>query len=511
MKTYFYLVISLLAITKTYAQEPMDALRFSWTTQSGTARNQAIGGASGSLGGEFSTLFNNPAGLGFYKTDELVITPGYTNFNSKNTYKGILTNSSNNKFNLNASGLIFSFNNYPGNKIRNFTVALGVNRSADFNTDIRYKGVNTKSSYSEKYLEELIHNNVKDPNRAAADYPYGSSLALNTYLIDTIRAANGSVAGYKSLAPVVTGINQENLVNSSGGITDLALGGAVNFGDKLFLGGTLTLPILNYNRTNQFTETDATANKTNNFNYATINETLETKGLGINGKIGLIYKPVEYVRLGIALHTPTFYELTDKYTTEIITDLEGYGGAGVKRQSSLDFNNNKKGEFKYNLTTPWRIIGSASYVFREVENVKRQKAFITADIEYVNYKSASYTAIDAQDIGTKNYFAALNKVIDQQYKGALNLRLGGELKFNTVMFRLGGAYYGNPYKNEKADRVKLSGGLGYRNKGFFADLTYVYNMNKDVNYPYRLQDKPNDPATIKNDGGNIVATIGFKL
>ena len=511
MKTYFYIAISLLAITKTYAQEPVDALRFSWTTQSGTARNQAIGGASGSLGGEFSTLFNNPAGLGFYKTDELVITPGYANFKSKNTYKGILTNSSNNKFNLNASGLIFSFNNYTANKVRNFTVALGVNRSADFNTNINYKGLNTKSSYSEKYLEELIHNNVKDPNRAAVDYPYGSSLALNTYLIDTIRAANGSVAGYKSLAPVATGINQEYFLSSSGGITDLALGGAVNFGDKLFLGGTLTLPILDYNRTSQFTETDATANKTNNFNYATVNETLETKGIGINGKIGLIYKPVEYVRLGIAFHSPTMYELTDKYSTEIITDLEGYGGAGVKRQSSLDFNNNKKGELKYNLTTPWRIIGSASYVFREVENVKRQRAFITADIEYINYKSSSYTAIDAQDIDTKNYFTALNKVIDEQYKGAFNFRLGGELKFNTVMFRLGGAYYGNPYKNEKADRVKLSGGLGYRNKGFFADLTYVYNMNKDVNYPYRLQDKPNDPASIKNNGGNVVATIGFKL
>lgn len=511
MKTYFYIAISLLAITKTFAQEPVDALRYSWITQSGTARNQAIGGASGSLGGEFSTLFNNPAGLGFYKTDELVITPGYNVFNTKNAYKGLLSNSSYSKFNLNASGILFSFNNNPRSKVRNFTIALGVNRSADFNTSIFYKGLNNKSSYSEKYLEELIHNNVKDPNRAAVDYPYGSSLALNTYLIDTLRAANGSVAGYKSLATVATGLNQQHMITGSGGVTDLALGGAVNFDDKLFLGGTFSLPLLNYSRNSQFTESDATASKSNNFNYATISETLETKGIGINGKLGLIYKPVEYVRLGIAFHTPTVYKLTDKYSTEIITDLEGYGGAGIKKQSSLDFNNNQRGETKYNLTTPWRIIGSASYVFREVENVKRQRAFITADIEYVNYKSASFSAIDAQDVDSKNYFTALNKVVDQQYKGAVNLRLGGELKFNTVMFRLGGAYYGNPYKNEKADRVKLSGGLGYRNKGFFADITYVYNMNKDVNYPYRLQDKPNDPASIKTSGANYVATIGFKL
>jgi hypothetical protein len=511
MKTYIYIAIFLLAITKTYAQLPEDALRYSFTTQNGTARNQAIGGASGSLGGEFSTLFVNPAGLGFYKTDELVITPGYNLYNAKNTYKGILSKSSLSKFNFGASGVLFSFDNYPTSKVRNFTIALGVNRSADFNSNIFYKGTNNKTSYSEKYLEELIHNNVQDPNRAAMDYPYGSSLALNTYLIDTTRAANGSISGYKSLVPVSTGINQESTITSTGGITDFALGGAVNLRDKLFIGGTITIPLLNYERNSSFKESDVTTNTANNFKQAVVSDYLQTKGAGINAKIGLIYKPVEYVRLGLAIHSPTFYELTDKYSTEIITDLEGYGGAGVKRQSSLDFNNNQRGEFKYNFSTPWRVIASGSYVFREVENVKRQRAFITADIEYINYKSASYKAIDDQDTETKIYFADLNEVIKQQYKGALNFRLGGELKFNTFMFRLGGAYYSNPYKNDKASRVKLSGGLGYRNKGFFADLTYIYAMNNDVNYPYRLMDKPNDPASIKNNAGNIVATIGFKL
>ncbi len=509
MKIYFYIAISLFAISNTYAQEPGDALRYSWTTQNGTARNQAIGGASGSLGGEFSTLFINPAGLGFYKTDELVITPAYNLNKNKSTYNGILSNTSQNKFNVGASGLLFSFNNHPKNNVRNYTIALGVNSTADFNNNIFYQGKNNKSSYSEKYLEELIHNNVRDPNRAAVDYPYGSSLALNTYLIDTT-IVNGRF-GYRSLANPNTGLLQQNNISSSGGITDFALGGAVNLRDKLFFGGTLTIPFLNYNRNSSFKESDASASTTNNFNYAIINETLKTKGVGINAKLGLIYKPVEYVRLGIAIHSPTFYELSDHYSAEITTDLEGYGGPGTKKQSSLDFNNNEAGLLEYNLSTPWKIIGSASYVFREVENVKRQKAFITADIEYVNYKSATFTVIDEQEVDVKNYFTDLNEVIDQQYKGAINFRLGGELKFNTLMVRLGGAYYGNPYKNEKADRIRLGGGLGYRDKGFFADLTYVYAMNKDVNYPYRLQDNPNDPALIKNIAGNIVATIGFKL
>ncbi|HUS02155.1 MAG TPA: hypothetical protein VMY77_10535 [Chitinophagaceae bacterium] len=512
MKTYFYIAISLIAITKTYAQDPGDALRYSWTTQSGTARNQAIGGASGSLGGEFSNLFVNPAGLGFYKTDELVLTPAYNMYNNKNTYKGIMSNSSQSKFSIGASGVLFSFNNYPTSNVRNFTIALGVNRSADFNNNIFYKGSNNKSSYSEKYLEELIYNNATDPNAVAqGSFRHGSTLALNTYLIDVTTDANGSITGYKSLANPATGLNQENTITSSGGITDLALGGAVNIKDKLFFGGTLTVPILNYNSNTIYKESDATANTANNFKYFIANRSLDTKGYGINAKLGLIYKPVEYVRLGLAVHSPTFYELTDTYSDEIITDMEGYGGPGTLRQSSSDFNNNQADKFKYNLSTPWRVIASGSYVFREVENIRRQKAFITADLEYVNYKSASFSALDGQLADTANYFRQLNQVIDQEYKGAFNFRLGGELKFNTIMVRLGGAYYGNPYKDEKANRLKLSGGLGYRDKGFFVDLTYVYAMNKDVNYPYMLQDKPNDPASLKNNAGNIVATIGFKL
>ncbi len=79
------------------------------------------------------------------------------------------------------------------------------------------------------------------------------------------------------------------------------------------------------------------------------------------------------------------------------------------------------------------------------------------------------------------------------------------------MVRLGGAYYSNPYKGEKASRVKVGGGLGYRHKGVFIDLTYVHSINKDVNYPYRLQDNTYYPAFVKNNIGNVIATVGFKL
>ena len=81
------------------------------------------------------------------------------------------------------------------------------------------------------------------------------------------------------------------------------------------------------------------------------------------------------------------------------------------------------------------------------------------------------------------------------------------------MIRLGFAYYGNPYKEKelKANRMLLSGGLGYRHRGFFIDLTYVHSINKDVNFPYVLEDRANTFASLRNNRGNVAATIGVKF
>ena len=149
------MAIALLAITHSYAQEPADALRYSWLTQNGTGRNQAIGGAGASLGGEFSSLFINPAGLAFYKTNEFVFTPGYSLKDYKSTYKNHTAASDNDNFNLGASGFLISSSS-PRQKIKSSTFAIGVTRIADFNKHIYYKGTNTESSYSKNFLKNWL-------------------------------------------------------------------------------------------------------------------------------------------------------------------------------------------------------------------------------------------------------------------------------------------------------------------------------------------------------------------
>jgi hypothetical protein len=512
MKKTFYLPLLLLISVRLMAQEPADALRYSWITQGGTARQQAIGGAMGSLGGDISATFVNPAGLGFYKTGDFVLSPGFNFLNNKSTYYNRTEKDNGSKFVWGTTGLVMGWSN-PRAKVKSSVISFAVNRNADFNSNILYRGAESQNSYSQKFLEEIRNNNDRDANHVADSYPFGTSLALNTYWIDTVAGGSSGNYQFQTRAPIATGLLQQNTIKSSGGITEFAIAGAANVNDKFYFGGTLGIPVLRYIRTTEFLESDATSNVNNNFNYAAFSDNLSTRGVGINLKLGILYKPVENWRLGLAVHTPTYYSLEDKYYSSITTDTEGYKGLLTQNSTNLP---NGFLDFKYALLTPYRVIASGAYVLDEEADVTKQKGFVTADIEYVNYKATSFHQDGGgnYDQSTKNYFSQLNSAIKNAYKGAVNVRLGGELKFDTWMVRAGGAYYGNPYQNIKGEnghRLQVTGGLGYRNKGMFIDLAYVQNITKDINFPYRLQYAPYSGATVKGMGGNIIVTLGFKI
>ncbi|TKK66014.1 aromatic hydrocarbon degradation protein [Ilyomonas limi] len=510
-KCLFTAMLLFVAAIVSYAQLPEDVLRYSYFQQQGTARSIAIGGAMGSLGGDISAMYVNPAGLGMYRTSEIVISPGFRFNNNKADFRGTSFQSNKTGFNLGTTGAVFG-NGSPYSRNRSEAFSIGISQTANFNNTLTYKGLNDYSSYSEQFSEEVARSGYSNFDAVLNDpsFAFGSSLAIDTYLIDTFN--NGSIIkGYPEFILQNGGaLNQEKTIKTSGGIYEIALGYAANTNDKFYWGLSIGIPIVSYTRNTFFRESDATDNTNNGFNYSEWNDKLTTNGAGLNGKIGLIYKPAGQVRLGLAVHTPSFYILTDRESASMITDAEG---SAPYQSSSTRFIDGGIGSTRYSANSPWKFIASASYVINEVSDVTKQRGFITADVEYNTYSSGSFSATDAESSSSNSYYDALKSIIKANYKGAFNFRLGGELKFNTLMVRLGGAYYGNPYKNSdlSSNITQLGGGLGYRNKGIFIDLGYAYVMNKNVDFPYRLQDKANTFASYKNNQNNVILTVGFKL
>ncbi|MEP7257759.1 MAG: hypothetical protein ABI687_05215, partial [Flavitalea sp.] len=408
----------------------------------------------------------------------------------------------------------------PRSRWSNKAFSIAINKTANFNGRSHYKGENDFSSFSEAFAEEFSRSGLPiDAVLYASPLSLGTKLAAYSYLIDTV-SVNGrvEVVGLPQRNAILSGVDaqlsQEKDILTKGGITELAFGYAANMDDKIYIGGSIGVPIVNYERTSTITETDMSGDNNNNFQSATYREEYSSKGVGMNAKLGIIFKPVNNLRIGLAVHSPTLYGLKEKTTGRIEANLEQYlkdPGPSIANADSIYTQFGAQiPEYRYDLVAPWKFLVSGSYVINEIADVTKQKGFITADIEYVTHGSSRFSSPDPDE---KNYYQGVNDAVKLAYKGALNFRVGGELKFNTLMTRLGFAYYGKPYDDKalKAHKMNVSGGLGYRNKGIFIDLTYVHSINKDVDFPYRLADKDNVYANTKNNNGNVLMTVGFKF
>jgi hypothetical protein len=505
-----------LATSTLQAQSPEDGLRLSWFAPNGTPRSNALGGAMGSLGGDLSAAHINPAGLGFYKSGELLVTSKYLKTESDFKFIGTNTSTSKTLSSLGNIGIVFA----DGKKNRGYSstaFSISFTQLADFNSRQRFKGVNNFSSYSEKFLEELYYDNAS-MSAAENNYIFGSSLAFRTYLVDTISDASGNVMGYQSLVPISSGVNQSYDAVSSGSSNELTFGWGGNVQDKLYLGASFVFPIINYNRSLQVVETDLEATNTKNqFGGFAFNEDFSSKGWGIGAKFGMIYKPESFLRFGVALHTPQLISFRDKLAADITTNTEDY--AGTLSASSGELNNGNAGVREYTVMTPTKATFSGSYFFASPGKPTQPLGFISADIEWVNYAGTRFYANDF-DQASADYYDALNATTKATYKNNFNFKLGSEIKLTgNWMARAGTAYYGSPYKNEFADengktvvtpsRFILSGGIGYRTNKYFVDFTISAANNKEAVVPYRLLDKPS-PVAVQNSNA-ILFNIGYGI
>jgi hypothetical protein len=517
MKVKIYTIVFLFASYTSFSQTPEDALRLSWFQQRGTARNQAIGGAMVSLGGDASAGHVNPAGLGFFKTSDFILTPGFRFGKEKTNFRGT-TNAGNNQsqFGLGTSGFVFGGFGY---RAKN-AFAITVTKHADFNYNSYYKGQNDYSSFAEPLADEFASSNLTIDQALLynSNISIPTRMAIYTYLVDTASVNGNLQVIARSENPSVR--SQESRIESTGGITEINFGWGTEASKKLMAGLSFGINIVNQEKRTYYRESDATGNTNNDFNYLAYDERLRLKGYGLNLRGGLIFRPKEYIRLGLAVHSPTWMPLKETINSGFAADLENLFGPGngydsVASSVVIGNSGGSTIENKYVLNSPTRIMISGSYVFREVEDVTKQKGFITADIEYTNYKWMNFGPYEGDvNAVTKEPYIPFNEAIDATYKGTFNFRLGGELKFKTIMARAGFAYYTSPYKDTelKARKMFASGGLGYRNKGVFIDLTYVHRLNKDVNFPYRVNSpRANTFANLKDSGGNVILTIGFKI
>lgn len=480
------LLTLILAASQTSAQSVLDLGKYGQYGSYGTARSMGVGNALGSVGGDFSSLSVNPAGIGQYRSSEVMITPGLRTSSNQSTYTGVTSDDNNIRFGFNNMGLVFtetpSQRNYDKAEWKSAGFGFGLNRVADFNRTYNYKGQNYNSSASQYFEADALAN----PNDITTAKGTPAYMGYQSYLL-----SNPDLLSY---VPYSAGINQRRTVQEKGGITEMAISAGGNYMDQLLLGATLGINFLNHRVSNSMYEETINANASDSFSHFQYNENIRTSGSGVNLKLGAIYKFDKYFRAGLAFHTPTLYTLKETSGNDISV-------------SSLINGTNKiaspENQFEYTYVSPMKIITSATGILGKY-------GFISADYEYVTYSTMRYQFENFPE--TQRQY---NDLIKSMYRSASNFRAGLELRFDRLMLRGGYGFYGSPFKNKlyMSDRNDVSFGIGYRFAQSFIDfaLTKSYYTNNEQPYilPQGYTEAP--VARIKNSPTFGVITVGWKL
>ncbi len=475
------------------AQDFSDALRYSYLMPQGTAQSMGFGNALGSVGGDFSSIAVNPAGLGIYKSGEIQFTPNLKVNSVTGQYLGTSASDNNTHFSFSSAGVVFTHapkgERYNKSPWKSVSFAFGVNKLADFNRDYQYSGNNSGSSSSSQ-TDQYAVNFQNRPSDTSFE---GSNASLGWYseLLDDTGATR---------VPWRNGINQSRMVQERGSTNELdfALGG--NYRNKLLLGVTLGIPIINHSITSDYMETALNPDPSTFTSY-NLHETYTTNGTGINGKFGIIYKFTDHFRIGGAIHTPTYYAMHDESTITLTNNTPSFASGLYPPTSTFD----------YNLTTPWRGVLSATGFIGNI-------AFITADYEYIDYSTARFNFGSDPNYGNlQEVQTNANKLIKQNLQAASNFRVGAEVYVSKIfILRAGAGYYGNPYKNNNGvdcSSLSLSGGFGFRFQRFFIDGAFMHTQYNGLEQPYATPytNVTVPTATLQNSISNAVLTFGYKF
>lgn len=453
-----------------------DALRYSQQAPvKGSARIQAMGGAQTALGGDVSSAFSNPAGLGFYNRSEISFTPNFTSSRNDAYYFGSSDYQYRNSFNINNLGLVF---HNPSTKTNSGwlggSFAISYQRLNNFNNNINYQGLNPDNTFADSFLQ--YDDQTLDSFLDAGDI--STVLAYNTFVIDDsfFRVPNNgdTVFFYDSYFPVADPnypVHQMESIRTTGsqGQWNFSYGG--NFNDRLYVGGGIGISSIEFRKQSTYTETvndrlyQDFPQEREDYpnNQIIIEEDITQRGSGINATIGAIARPVDQLTIGLSYRTPTFNTIEEStylsYHTFFTDNTEEFD----EEQSVFDFNIRSAGVLN----------AGAAYFFEKY-------GLITADIEYTDYGNTRLTDYN-------NYLRDDNELMPETFQSVINYRLGGEFRYEVFRFRLGYARQNSPYNvvnTQNYGASSYSTGLGVRLKNFYGDLAVVVQNRQSRYNPY---------------------------
>lgn len=509
MKKYTFITLAaVVAAGSAQAQNLVDAVRFSSSDLGGTARYRSMAGAFGALGGDPSCMGDNPAGIAIYRgTNVLTITPNLS-FTTTEVDGSVKTKEKKNNTSIANFSSIFSFKAPDSDNLVNFTLGLGFERRQENFRKYNMQLNNPASAFGDYlaeqansyldnrtlasslgYKEDAYGNIVYDP-WDESDAPTLTLLAYDAFAIDEdlnnkYRVINPTAGLQPEQAMRVREENRHDEYNISG---------AFNINDVFYVGATLKLTDFNSTIVSEFDEfypespTDALF----------YDNSLETKGSGIGLNLGILWKPSDDFRVGAAIHTPTWMNMTEMYSSTIQTCYEAPNDNGFmeKYEPWSSYNSS----WEYDFQTPWEYQLSAAAVLGT-------RALLSVEWDMRDFTTMEFNQSDNYKLNssTMKYLNAINSAFKDHAQMQHTIKVGMEYRLTpNLSARAGYSYITSPYAsaalNSEVDSYNqellyssssklnyntldnqqyITAGFGWRGSNWYVDLSCVNHFTNE--------------------------------
>lgn len=535
------------------AQTIYDAANLTELDLNGSARFVGMGGAMSALGGDLSTMGTNPAGIGIYRSNDASVSFGFSSYGTESSYMGgnpISADKTRGSFDH--AGFVFSTKIGNRTALRYVNFGFSYKRAKSFCRDMQMAG--NLGSFSQTFQMA----NQAQGITGWGNYPYEDSeigwlsiMGYDGYLITDLASASEvaelgvAYEAYTQNGTQVSNTSGELMYRTPGYYRGMYEGGDANFlsrerggidqydfnvsfnvNDRVYLGVTIGAYAVDYSKYSFYDEDYGNGEGYNLQTWSKI------KGSGFDVKLGAIFRPFENspLRVGLAIHTPTFYDLDYKTNARLESDVHNYlsvaNESGVESdavgQYDIDTYDILGGDMvrQFQLRTPWKYNVSLGYTIGT-------RWALGAEYEYQDYSTAEFR--DAE--GYSETFAYENSTTGM-LKGVSTVRLGLEYKIAPQFaFRLGYNYRSSIFKDDAykdlpynsiqtdtdfANSKSLSNytvGLGYRGSVFYADVAYKYTTYKADFYPIDMFDGESlvQATKLDNTRSQVLLTLGVRF
>jgi long-subunit fatty acid transport protein len=294
-------------------------------------------------------------------------------------------------------------------------------------------------------------------------------------------------------------IDQYNAVQTRGSIGEYALTIGFNLMDKIYIGASLGLQSLDYRREVFYGEDYIYTEETlptgeempYQLTYMNYQQNSHISGMGVNLKFGITARPVNWLRIGVAYHSPTWYDANFQYGGSMWSETYSAGN----NPEGYDLNRN--GYFHDDVSSPvltdegphgWNF-RSPSRLLTGVAVTIGRRVILSADYERSWYQTNRLESSPIQGLAS-GYTPTFKDV----FKGSNTVRVGAEAYIlPSLPIRVGYIWNGSTLRDGYEDIVAshpmvteqwfATAGFGIKfSESLYLDFAYQYGVSKQSKY-----------------------------